>query len=63
MNMEDLKIERVAVEVSEIELKRQRVRLIATLLEIEVLLREQQAQLLALVPVDRRELLEFKGAA
>ena len=63
MNIEDLKIERVAVGVFEIELNRKRVRLIATLLEIEVLLREQQVELLALAPNGRSEVLELKEAA
>ena len=63
MNIEDLKIERVAVGASENELNRKRVRLIATLLEIEVLLRAQQVQLLALVPNVRSEILELKEAA
>ena len=63
MNIEELKIEKVAIGVSEIELNRKRVRLVATLLEIEGILRAQQAKLLALVPNDRRENLELQEAA
>ena len=63
MNIEELKVEKVAIGVSEIELNRKRVRLVATLLEIEGILRAQQAKLLALVPNDRRENLELQEAA
>ncbi len=63
MNMEELKIERVAVGITEIELNRKRVRLIAILLEIDVHLRAQQVQFLALVANSRRETLELKEAA
>lgn len=61
--MEELGIEQTEVSVNENELNRRRVRLIATLLEIETLLREQEIRLLGFNQNDRKETVILKEAA
>lgn len=61
--MEELEIEQTEVNVNENELNRKRVRLIATLLEIETLLKEQEVKLLGFTQNDRKETVILKEAA
>lgn len=61
--MEDLEIEQMEVSVNEHDLNRKRIRLIATLLEIETILREQQERLLDFTQNDRKETVVLKEAA
>ncbi|MGZ6470991.1 MAG: hypothetical protein ACXWRZ_07525 [Bdellovibrio sp.] len=60
--MEELEIEQMEVSVNENELNRKRVRLIATLLDIEILLREQEVRLLSFTQNDRKGII-LKEAA
>ncbi|MGZ3769413.1 MAG: hypothetical protein ACXVCR_07345 [Bdellovibrio sp.] len=62
MKMEELEIEQMEVSVNENELNRKRVRLIATLLDIEILLREQEVRLLSFTQNDRKGII-LKEAA
>lgn len=63
MIIEDLKIEQSEVCISENELNRKRVQLITALLEIETLLRNQNAKLLEITQNDRKEEVVWKEAA